>query len=64
MLPFRRRPSPKQAVNLPPPKPTPALPQATGLYLRHLDYNLQPLGVESLSHYIEPVIEGERFRVH
>jgi hypothetical protein len=30
----------------------------------HLDYDLQPLSVESLSHYIEPVMDDERFRVH
>jgi hypothetical protein len=31
---------------------------------KHLDYNLQPLDVDSLSHYIEAVVDDDRFRVH
>ncbi|MBE1161625.1 hypothetical protein [Dyella acidiphila] len=65
MLPFRRRPnSPKQTAA------TPAAdsgePQSCKIEigLKHLDYNLQPLNVESLSHYIEPTVDEERFRVH
>ncbi|RDS81246.1 hypothetical protein DWU98_11980 [Dyella monticola] len=42
---------------------TKASPAAAELRLHHLDYNLQPLSVASLSHYVEPV-EDERFRVH
>lgn len=30
----------------------------------HLDYDLQPLTVEGLSHYIEPPADNARFRVH
>lgn len=30
---------------------------------KHLDYNLQPLGVDSLSHYIEAVVDNDHFRV-
>ena len=60
---FRRRPKPKTAQK-PSPKAAEPPPDATELHLRHLDYDLQPLSVESLSHYIEPVVEDERFRVH
>ncbi|HTV85926.1 MAG TPA: hypothetical protein VME63_10980 [Dyella sp.] len=69
MLPFRRRPtSPKpssksrdidtanRAVET-----SSAHHSAAGLH--HLDYNLEPLAVESLSHYTQPMA-GERFRVH
>jgi hypothetical protein len=65
MLPFRRRPAPIKpssktptADNIPSPSnlPEPG-PQ-------HLDYDLQPLNVKGLSHYIEPVVDDERFRVH
>jgi hypothetical protein len=37
--------------------------EAGDVNLRHLDYNLEPLSVERLSHYIEPIVD-ERFRVH
>ena len=30
---------------------------------RHLDYNLQPLDVDTFSHYIDAVVDDERFRV-
>jgi hypothetical protein len=30
----------------------------------HLDYNLQPLTVHRLSHYIHAVVDGDCFRVH
>ena len=29
----------------------------------HADYNLQPLLVNSLGHYVSPVDEGERFHI-
>lgn len=64
MLPFRRRPTPKTLTEPHPPTTAEPSPDATELRLRHLDYNLRPLGVESLSHYIEPTVEDERFRVH
>lgn len=31
---------------------------------KHLDYDLKPLEVDSFSHYIEPIVSDERFRVH
>jgi hypothetical protein len=64
MLPFRRRPTPKPNTPKPTPEATVPPPDVTELHLRHVDYNLQPLSVESLSHYIEPVVNDERFRVH
>jgi len=30
----------------------------------HADYNLQPLAVPSLDHYVVLAAEGERFHVH
>ena len=30
---------------------------------KHLDYNLQPLSVDSFSHYIDAVVDDDRFRV-
>ena len=30
----------------------------------HVDYNLQPLSVQSLQHYIESQSNDERFKVH
>jgi hypothetical protein len=65
MLPFRRRSNPPQpspgtpATEAPPLNPD--IPQAGP---QHLDYDLHPLNVESLSHYIEPVTDEGRFRVH
>jgi hypothetical protein len=32
--------------------------------LSHADYNLQPMAVPSLDHYVVHVDEGERFHVH
>ncbi|GGA07337.1 hypothetical protein [Dyella caseinilytica] len=65
MLPFRRRPNaPKQSPYTPAAevrRPEPGVPE---LGPRHLDYDLHPLNVESLSHYIEPVADEERFRVY
>ena len=62
MLPFRRRP-PTSTARKRTPKTVP-LPEITELHLQHVDYNLQPLKVEGLSRYIEPIVEDERFRVH
>ena len=64
MLPFRRRPNaPKQSSGKPADQASQPKPSAPELGPQHLDYDLHPLNVESLSHYIEPVDE-ERFRVH
>ena len=30
---------------------------------KHLDYNLQPLSVDSFSHYIDAVVDDDCFRV-
>jgi hypothetical protein len=65
LLPFRHRPTPPKPLSKTlaaeatssPPDPAEPGPQ-------HLDYDLQPLHVEGLSHYIEPVVDDERFRVH
>jgi hypothetical protein len=64
MLSFCRRPTPKPTAAKPAATPAEQPPETTALHLRHLDYNLQPLTVESLSHYIEPIVEEKRFRVH
>jgi hypothetical protein len=64
MFPFRRRPTPKPVAKERTPVAGVSSPDTTELHLRHLDYNLQPVSVESLSHYIEPIVEDERFRVH
>ncbi|WP_284319895.1 hypothetical protein [Dyella acidisoli] len=64
MFPFRRRPKSKPNAKKRAPKATAPLPDVTELHLQHLDYNLEPLSVESLSHYIEPIVPDERFRVH
>jgi hypothetical protein len=63
MFSSRRRPTQKPAAKNHPTKPaTPS--QDVTVHLRHLDYNLRPLSVESLSHYIEPIAEDVRFKVH
>ena len=62
MLPFRRRPPTSTAKKRTPKTVSP--PEITELQLQHVDYNLQPLKVEGLSHYIEPIVADERFRVH
>jgi hypothetical protein len=36
----------------------------TDALAKHLDYHLQPFGVDALSHYIEAVTDDDRFRVH
>ena len=64
MLPFRRRRTPKPTAKKRAPKTVAPPPDVTELHLHHVDYNLQPLNVEGLSHYIEPIFEDERFRVH
>ncbi|GLQ90100.1 hypothetical protein [Dyella flagellata] len=63
MLSFRRRQKPKTAKQRSAKAAEPQ-PDVAKLQLQHLDYDLQPLSVESLSHYIEPIVEDERFRVH
>ncbi|WP_333680535.1 hypothetical protein [Dyella sp.] len=65
MFSFRRRPASKSTAEKHAPRPgAENPPKLTELRLQHLDYNGQPLSVESLSHYFEPAIEDERFRVH
>jgi hypothetical protein len=65
MLPFRRRPTTSQtSLNDATVKAPNAPSDSVETSPRHLDYDLQPLTVESLSHYIEPVVDDERFRVH
>lgn len=65
MFPFRRRTAPKPNAEQHAPKlGTDRPPDVTELHLQHLDYNGQPLNVEGLSHYIAPMVENERFRVH
>ena len=60
---FRRHAKPKAAGKSPPKTSTPP-PDAVELRLQHLDYDLQSLSVEGLSHYIEPIVQDERFRIH
>ncbi|RDS86800.1 hypothetical protein [Dyella psychrodurans] len=67
MLPFRRRPtspkpSPKNADTNVETLEAPPVP-AGNVNPYHLDYNHEPLKVEGLSHYFQP-IGDERFRVH
>ncbi len=65
MLPFRRRPTPQKPSSKDAVVNAPDLPsEPTVVTLHHLDYDLQPLNVENLSHYIAPVVDDERFRVH
>jgi hypothetical protein len=65
MLPFRRRPTtPKPSRKIPAVETSDSPPKTNGVSVHHLDYDLQPLRVESLSHYIDPVVDDERFRVH
>lgn len=65
MLPFRRRPTPQKPSSKAAIVKAPDLPSEPAVVtLHHLDYDLQPLNVESLSHYIAPVVDDERFRVH
>ncbi|HKT30152.1 hypothetical protein [Dyella sp.] len=65
MFPFRRRTTSKSTAE----KHAPKLnaenpPNVTELHLQHLDYNGEPMSVESLSHYFAPTDSNERFRVH
>ena len=67
MLPFRRRPSsPKPSLKIADTRTqafeAPSV-DVHAVKLHHLDYNHEPLTVESLSHYIQPVVD-DRFRVH
>lgn len=64
MLSFRRRPAQKpiskdQTVTTAEP-----LPDNVDVHVHHVDYDLQPLRVDSLSHYTESLFEDERFHVH
>ena len=66
MLPFRRRPTQPKS----PPKPLVSnmpsdLQKEPDMEAKaHVDYNLQPLSVQSLQHYIESQSNDERFKVH
>jgi hypothetical protein len=68
MLPFRRRPNtPKHCPSKPAAEATAPEPGVPALEPQHLDYDLHPLNVEGLSHYLGPVlpiVEDERFHVH
>lgn len=64
MFTFRRRSALKLLFKKHIAEPAVPPPDADEVKLQHLDYDLQPLQVESLSHYIEPALEQERFRVH
>jgi hypothetical protein len=65
MISFHRRPnSRKQSTQPPVAEAIQIKPDAAELGPQHLDYDLQPLNVDSLAHYIEPDVDQERFRVH
>ncbi|RUL80079.1 hypothetical protein [Dyella choica] len=65
MFPFRRRPTPKPASQKRKNEAAAMPPNVISeLHPQHVDYDLQPVRVEGLSHYIEPIVETERFRVH
>jgi hypothetical protein len=65
MLPFRRRPTPQRpSANDATAKAPDSPPDLADVSPHHLDYDHRPLSVESLSHYIEPAVDDERFRVH
>lgn len=67
LLPFRRRPTPPKSPSTPWTPGKPALPHAhdrADEARPHLDYNLHPLNVESLEHYIESPPGDEPFKVH
>jgi hypothetical protein len=68
MLPFRRRPNaPKSSPEKPAADTGSLKPDVPDLGPHHLDYDLHPLNVERLSHYIEPllpIVENDRFHVH
>lgn len=59
--------SPSTTPPMPASMPT-AIPDASvdadNNHSSHADYNLQPLAVPSLGHYVILVVEEERFHVH
>jgi hypothetical protein len=57
------------SVSSPPPAPATApIPDASteadGKLVHHADYDLRPIAVPSLAHYLMAPEEGERFHVH
>lgn len=61
MIPPSNRPS---ALPVPPDVPPPALAEIEKHALPHADYNLLPLKVDSLGHYLPPSEEQEEGRFH
>ncbi|HUA80426.1 MAG TPA: hypothetical protein VL997_08650 [Dyella sp.] len=64
MLAFRRRPAQKPIAKDPTAVTAEPPTDHVEVQLHHLDYDLQPLRVESLSHYTGTLFEDERFHVH
>lgn len=66
MMPSRNRP-PVLPMQTTPPTPEPVVPAPASvdeIFPVHADYNLHPLIVHSLDHYVIVDGEGERFYVH
>jgi hypothetical protein len=64
MLPGNRPPTPPMPVIAPMPLPITVAPTAIAdSSSTHADYNLHPLAVRSLDHYLEHDVEDERFHV-
>jgi hypothetical protein len=59
MFPNNQSPTPPMTAAIPD-----AIFEAGASSLPHADYNLQPMAVPSLDHYVIHVEEGERFHVH
>ncbi|WP_233843297.1 hypothetical protein [Dyella sp. 2HG41-7] len=64
MLSFRRRPAQKPIAKDPSAATAESTPDKVDIQVRHLDYDRQPLRVDSLSHYNGTLFEDERFHVH
>lgn len=66
MMPTSNRPSaPPVPASMPPPALSkPATGGGEKIVLPHADYNLQPLKVDSLGHYLPPTEEQEEERFH
>lgn len=62
MLPDRNRPVEPPCTETPPSTEPPVAKDAAGPNVRHTDYNLQPLPVPGLDHYVDRETD-ERFRV-
>jgi hypothetical protein len=66
LLPFRRRPTQAKSLSTSwtPGKPAELQHDHVADARPHLDYNLHPLNVERLEHYIESPLNNEPFKVH